>query len=109
MARPRPPSATPCAAAPTSLTGARTNPSPDGSGPEGEDADDAGLQIPLGDAAVLVRGGQPCPGSGVHRVHHIPAVALSAIARRLPPASAGTYGPVGVIFALVDCIDAHRR
>ena len=40
------------------------HPSPDSSGPEGEDADDAGLQIPLGDAAVPVRGGQPCTGSG---------------------------------------------
>ena len=92
MARPRPPSATPCAAASTSLTAALTHPSPDGS-PEGEDADDAGLQILPGDAAVLVRGGQPCPGSGVHRVHHIPAVALSAIARGLPPASAGASPP----------------
>ena len=89
MARPRPPSATPCAAASTSLTAARTHPSPDGSGPEGEDADDAGLQIPLGDAAVLVRGGQPCPGSGVHRVHHIPAVALSAIAAGFRPCRQG--------------------
>jgi hypothetical protein len=31
---------------------------------------------------------------------------------RLRPSArrqAGTYGPVGVIFALVECVDGHRR
>jgi len=32
-----------------------------GSSPEGDDIDDADLQIPLGDAPVPARGGQPCP------------------------------------------------
>ena len=55
MVRSRPPSATPRAAASTSLTPAPTTPaqpSPDGSSPDGEDADHADLQIPLGEAAV---------------------------------------------------------